>query len=55
MSDTYETVDCCKLNSEKILNGEITCYGYSAIKDILQFEVDLCEKTDWRAKLLEAE
>jgi hypothetical protein len=54
-TDSYDIADCCKLNGEKLLHGDITCYGYSVVKDILKFEADLSESTDLQVKLLRAE
>lgn len=54
-TDSYDVADCCKLNGEKLLHGDLTCYGYSVVKDILKFEADLSESTDLQAKLLRAE
>ena len=54
-TDSYEIADCCKLNGEKLLQGDITCYGYSVVKDILKYEAELSEQTDLQSKLLKAE
>jgi hypothetical protein len=54
-TDKYETADCCKLDGEKLLKGDLTCYGYSVVKDILKFEADLSERTDLQERLAQAE
>jgi hypothetical protein len=54
-TDKYEIADCCKLNGEKLLHGDLTCYGYCVVKDILKFEAELAERTDLQGKLAQAE
>ena len=46
MSKGYDNTFCCKLNSERTLCGPLAdTYGYSAIKDIVEYERRYAEAT----------
>jgi hypothetical protein len=53
--DRYETADCCKIDSAKMLKGDFTEYGYAVARDLLQHEVSQAEQDEFRAPLLQAE
>ena len=53
MTDTYEADDCCKIDGEKALQGNLAKrYGYAVARDI--FDRELKDATDGtlRAKLV---
>jgi hypothetical protein len=49
LTDVYESVGCCAVNSEKILKGVLAHYGYSVAKDIFEFETKMAERMELRA------
>ena len=51
----YDTADCCKLDSERMLTGDITAYGFAVTKDILRHELIQAEQDEFRKQLLQAE
>lgn len=54
-TDYYETADCCKLDSEKLLKGHITHYGFTVTRDILRQEIEYAELREFRQQLLDDE
>jgi len=54
-SDRFEIADCCKLDSEKMLEGDITVYGFAVAKDIFNYETNLAEQFEFREQLMIAE
>jgi hypothetical protein len=48
-TDVYESVGCCAINSDKILKGVLSHYGYSAAKDIFEYESKMAERVELKA------
>jgi hypothetical protein len=54
-TDRFDILDCCKLDSEKMLEGAISVYGFAVAKDIFNYEANLAEQYELREQLMETE
>jgi hypothetical protein len=51
MTDVYESVGCCDIDSAKQLKGVLTTYGYSVAHDIMRHERNLAERSILDARI----
>ena len=51
MTDVYESVGCCDLNSAATLKGVLDIYGFAVAHDVIKFERTLAEHQELQKKI----
>jgi hypothetical protein len=51
MTDVYESVGCCDIDSAATLKGVLGIYGYAAAHDVIKFERVLAEHQELNVEI----